>query len=149
MTREFQFSQSSSVVSNITEDMDNDGVEDAMTPTSMEMVFPMMWRFPTEPKGFFIDKQPTQFNKRNRFFYDSGKLTCKSYWTFTGDPDFNSSLPLAITPNYPEDLNPSIWLDADDHESIIKSLGVEQWRTKAVMPITFLRICTTADRRTA
>ena len=47
------------------------------------------------------------------------------------DPDFNSSLTLSITPNYPEDLNPSIWLDADDHESIIKKSGrVEQWRDK-------------------
>ena len=115
--------------------MDNDGVEDAYDtdidgdgiPNDVEI------SNSSNPR-FFIDKQPPNSISGTVLLSNCGNSPAQSILGhFTSDdPDFNSSLTLSITPNYPEDLNPSIWLDADDHESIIKKSGrVEQWRDKS------------------
>ena len=124
------------IVSNIVEDMDNDGVEDAYDtdidgdgiPNDVEI------SNGSNPKdSSSINNPPNSISGTGSFTIAENSPAQSILGHFTSDdPDFNSSLTLSITPNYPEDLNPSIWLDADDHESIIKKSGrVEQWRDKS------------------
>ena len=61
--------------------MDNDGVEDAYdTDIDGDGVSNDMEISNGSTKGFFIDKQPTQFNKRIRFFYDVENSPHNPYW---------------------------------------------------------------------
>ena len=134
--------------------MDNDGVEDAYDtdidgdgiPNDMEI------SNGSNPKdSSSTNNPPNSISGTGSFTIPENSPAQSILGHFTSDdPDFNSSLTLSITPNYPEDLTPSIWLDADDHESIIKKSGrVEQWRDKSGNANHFSQICTTADRRTA
>ena len=65
------------IVSNIVEDMDNDGVEDAYdTDIDGDGVSnDVEISNGSNPKDSSSINNPSQFNKWNRFFYDTGKLT--------------------------------------------------------------------------
>ena len=123
-------------ISDIVEDMDGDGIQDAYDPdTDGDGISNDMENaYGSNPKdSSSINNPPNSVSGTGSFTIPENSPAQSILGRFSAmDADVNSSLTLALVPNYPTDLTPSIWLDANDPESIIKKSGrVEQWRDKS------------------
>jgi hypothetical protein len=123
-------------VGNIIEDIDGDGIEDSndsdIDGDGMSNAIELTnGSNPLDSNS--INFPPNEINATGTFTLAENEANSSYLGEFTSsDNDFNSSVSLSLVPSYPNDLTPSVWLDASDTSTIEVSSGkVNRWLDKS------------------
>ena len=123
-------------VGNIVEDIDSDGIEDALDPdqdgdgVSNENEL-LLGSNPKDVNS--INQAPNGMNATQPLSISEDTATGTIINHFTGtDPDAGDSLTFSLVPKVPSQLSPTLWLDASDTNTIeIRGGRVQKWQDKS------------------
>ncbi len=123
-------------ISDIVEDMDGDGIQDAYdTDTDGDGLSNQIERTngsdPTNPNS--MNNAPFSITKEGTFTILENEPPNTLLGDFNAsDSDLNASVSLSVVPSYPENLSPLVWLDASDLSTLETSFSkVLSWKDKS------------------